>query len=180
MPPTFETARLILRPLTLADAPAVFEACRDPRVTEYTSFDTHQSLDTAVTFIRDIALPKYAEGVPDPLGIAWKHAPERVIGCTGARPSARGDGILDAGYWIAVPEWGKGVATEAFTRLVRWVFETRPVHRVQSFVFPGNAASERVLAKAGFRYEGTLRQVHFRRGRWEDEKQFGLLRDEVS
>jgi ribosomal-protein-alanine N-acetyltransferase len=176
--PTLESDRLILRPLTLDDAPAVFDGCRDPRVTEFTSFDTHQSVETSVAYIRDIALPHYADGRPEPFGIAWKHAPERVIGCTGARVSAFGESILEGGYWIAASEWGKGVATEAFGRLVRYLFETRPVHRVQAVVFPGNAASERVLTKLGFRYEGTLRQVIFRRGRWTDDKLFSMLREE--
>lgn len=178
MLPTLDTTRLILRPLARADVPAVYDGCRDPRVSEFTLFDTHRSEDDALTFVRDVALPNYADGIPNPFGIAWRHAPERVIGCTGGRPTAAGPGVLEVGYWVAVPEWGKGVATEAVGRLVRYLFESHPVHRLQACVFAGNPASERVLAKVGFRHEGTLRQAVFRRGRWSDDRLFGLLREE--
>ena len=176
--PTLETERLILRPLTLADAPAIFDGCRDPRVAQFTLFEPHQSFDTSRAFIRDVALPNYALGHPAPLGVTWKHAPEWVIGCAAARPSVFGEDIPELGYWVAVPEWGKGVATEAVERLVRHLFERRSVHRVQACVFPGNPASERVLTKLGFRYEGTLRRVLCRRGEWLDDKMFSLLRAE--
>lgn len=176
--PVLETDRLVIRPLTLDDVPAVFEACRDPRLTEHTLFETHRTPDDTVGFVRDFALPRYADGIPEPLGIAWKHAPDWVIGCTGGRPTPTSDGAYEIGYWIAVPEWGKGVATEAVGGLIRFLFADTSTHRLQACTYPANAASERVLTKLGFRYEGTLRQVVFRRGRHHDTKLFSLLRSD--
>ena len=47
------TERLILRPLTLADAPAIFESCRDPRLTRFTLFETHNSIADALRFLNE-------------------------------------------------------------------------------------------------------------------------------
>ena len=50
--------------------------------------------------------------------------------------------------------------------------------RMQARVIDGNHASARVLAKLGFRDEGTLRRSLLRRGNFEDVRMFSLLRDE--
>jgi [ribosomal protein S5]-alanine N-acetyltransferase len=50
------------------------------------------------------------------------------------------------------------------------------VHRIQADCTDGNVASERVMLKCGFTYEGTWRQACWDHGRFVDIKQFGLLR----
>src|SRR5207253_7147367 len=43
-PPTLETERLVLRPFTEADAPALFVHASNPTVTRFTPWAHHQSL----------------------------------------------------------------------------------------------------------------------------------------
>src|SRR4051812_5890271 len=83
--PTLETARLILRPLAESDIDAIYKACSNPRMTEHTLFETHAHRDVSANFIRQYALPNYAQGIPDPFGIARKESPGEIIGCTGGR-----------------------------------------------------------------------------------------------
>ena len=59
------------------------------------------------------------------------------------------DGKREVGYWIARDHWGRGIATEALSRLLAGVDE-RPLY---AGVARGNAASVRVLEKCGFRIE---------------------------
>ena len=176
--PTLETARLLLRPLTPADAEAIFAACSNPRVTEHTCFDTHRTLDDSRGFIAGYAAANYEAGVPDPLAITWKESPSHLIGCIGARWDAEPAGRMDLGYWLAEPFWGRGIVTEAARVFVPFLFANYPVERLQSRVFDGNPASGRVLEKAGLIYEGTLRKGLRVKGRFRDVRMYSRLRAE--
>lgn len=175
-PTTLETERLHLRPLTPDDAPAIFEACRDPRLTRYTLFDTHVTIDDTLRFLNEVAYPQYAEGWPDPLGIAYREEPDEIIGCVGANWT-HGYKAMECSYWIAVPEWGKGIATEAVGRYTRFVFEATNAESVQARVIIGHGASERVLEKLGFQREATPQNAVRSRDRYWDTGLFRLLRN---
>lgn len=73
----------------------------------------------------------------------------------------------------------KGMMTEALSLLVKFLFETREVNRLQLTVAMGNAASRRVAEKCGFRSEGIARQALFHKGRSVDVEWFSLLREEA-
>jgi ribosomal-protein-alanine N-acetyltransferase len=49
------------------------------------------------------------------------------------------------------------------------------LNRIEAWTLPGNAGSDRVLEKAGFRYEGTLRQKAWFKGGYHDFRMFGRL-----
>lgn len=173
--PTLTTPRLVLRPMTEADIDAVFAACSNPRLTAYTLFETHGSRADAEGFFRHYALPNYAQGVADPLVIAWAHEPGRAVGCCGIKAGDQPH-VQEFGYWVAEPCWNQGVATEAVGRLVAFAFENPAVVRVQARVIAGNAASVRVLEKLGFTHEGTHRSALARRGRCWDLMTFAKVR----
>ncbi|MGN0746787.1 MAG: GNAT family N-acetyltransferase [Aristaeellaceae bacterium] len=67
-----------------------------------------------------------------------------------------GDGAVEIGYGINAPHEGQGYATEAVDAMVRWALRQPGVTRVEAETEPGNAASQRVLAKCGFTPTGTL------------------------
>lgn len=165
--PTLVTPRLLLRPLTPADVPALFAACSDPRLTEFTLFDTHRSPADTEAFLFGYALPGYAAGKPDPFGVVWKPTPDEVIGCCGAFPALDEPGVFEIGYWVRWSDWGKGVATEAVRELLRHLSTVGVCERVRARVFVGNTASEAVLRKLGFRAEPGRLPVA-RRGRRDE------------
>jgi len=84
----------------------------------------------------------------------------------------------ELGYWIGVPFWGKGFATEAAAAAVAFGFETLRLHRIFAHHFSGNTASERVLEKIGMRHEGQFRQHIQKWGRYVDIENYGLLAEE--
>lgn len=179
LPPTLETPRLVLRPVTPADAPAVFLYASNPAVTRFTLFETHRSIDDAREFVADYARSRYASREPEPLGMVLKDDPlGRVIGGLGAYWVSRPNGTMELGYSLAEPYWGRGLATEAAAAVVRHVFTGYPVERLQARVFVGNEASGRVLEKLGFAREGVLRSLLFRRGRHWDVALYALVRGE--
>ena len=83
-------------------------------------------------------------------------------------------------YWIGVPFWGNGYATEAAQELLRHAFENLRVKRVHADHFARNPASGRVLQKIGMKQEGFLRKDFKRWGRFEDLVVYGILVEEWS
>jgi RimJ/RimL family protein N-acetyltransferase len=74
--------------------------------------------------------------------------------------------------------WGHGYGTEA-VRLMLWLaFERIGLHRVGLSVFSFNERAIRSYEKAGFSIEGRLREAISRDGRYWDEIQMGVLRDD--
>ncbi len=85
----------------------------------------------------------------------------------------------ELGYWIRRSEWGQGWATEAVRLACGYGFRSMRLHRIEALVLDGNAASARVLEKAGFHREGRSRQSERVSRGWVDELRFGLLRGEL-
>lgn len=85
------------------------------------------------------------------------------------------DANAELGYWIGKPYWGRGYATEAARRVVRYAFEDLWLHRVYAAHFGRNPASGRVLEKVGMTCEGTRREHHRKWGGYEDRVEYGLL-----
>lgn len=82
----------------------------------------------------------------------------------------------ELGYYISEECWGKGLMTEAVRQICRYVFEKSDIIRIYAEPFAHNAASCRVLEKAGFQYEGTLRSNAVKNGKVVDMKMYSLLR----
>jgi [ribosomal protein S5]-alanine N-acetyltransferase len=61
------------------------------------------------------------------------------------------------GYWLGEDFWGRGIMTEAVAAFTDFCFENFPVRRISAEVFANNPASVRVLEKAGFVFEGRLK-----------------------
>lgn len=69
--------------------------------------------------------------------------------------------MAEIGYWVLPEHRGRGIATQAIEEAMRFLFDTRGVHRIQAQVFAGNAASECALQRAGFVHEATLTDLFF-------------------
>lgn len=67
------------------------------------------------------------------------------------------DGEIEVGYMLKRSAWGRGYATEAARRLLRFAFEETPLEDVVATTHPEHRASRRVLEKCGLIYEGMRR-----------------------
>jgi ribosomal-protein-alanine N-acetyltransferase len=119
----------------------------------------------------------------DELGYAYfifAETPLRLVG--GLNISNVRRGIAQAasiGYWIGAPYAGRGLMTDAVRASVSFAFSTLRLNRLEAACLPSNAASMRVLHKAGFRLEGRARQYLKIDGRWQDHNLYALLHDDV-
>jgi len=85
----------------------------------------------------------------------------------------------ELGYYITEPYWGKGIMTKAVRKMCAYVFERTDIIRIFAEPYAYNQASCRVLEKAGFQFEGTLRQNALKNGQSVDMKMYAKLRTDV-
>ena len=69
--------------------------------------------------------------------------------------------------------------TEAVTQICKYVFSESDIIRIYAEPFAQNRASCRVLEKAGFQYEGTLRSNAVKNDKVMDMKMYSLLKQEI-
>lgn len=82
----------------------------------------------------------------------------------------------ELGYYVSEEYWGRGIMTEAVKQICKYVFDKSDIIRIYAEPFAHNAASCRVLEKAGFQYEGTLRNNAVKNGRVIDMKMYSFLK----
>ena len=85
---------------------------------------------------------------------------------------------VEIGYWVGPEVWGRGIASRAVRALALRAFEDFDCWKVWATIRDGNEASRRVLEKAGFTYEATLREHSVHAGRAYDVHSFGLWRSQ--
>lgn len=83
----------------------------------------------------------------------------------------------EMGYYIGEPYWGRGYGTSAVKQTCQYVFEHTDIIRIFAEPFAYNAASCRVLEKAGFQLEGTLRGNAVKNGKILDMKLYALVKE---
>jgi [ribosomal protein S5]-alanine N-acetyltransferase len=84
----------------------------------------------------------------------------------------------ELGYWLGVPHWGKGYATEAVREMLRYGFENLRLHRIFASHFQHNPSSGRILVKLGMRHEGCQREHLSKWDQFVDSELYGILRRE--
>jgi [ribosomal protein S5]-alanine N-acetyltransferase len=160
-----ETERLVLRPWCQEDAEALVRHADNRRVwiNLRDLFPHPYTLNDAHEFI----LMNAVRGGP-PMNLAIEHAGE-AIGGIGLHPlSDVARFTAEVGYWIGETFWGRGLAAEALLRFTEYAFEQFQYERLEGWIFTSNPASARVLEKAGYALEATLRRSAFKDGRFLD------------
>ena len=103
--------------------------------------------------------------------------------CVGSVTVTVGEDIYrrsgELGYFLGEPFWGKGIMTWAAREICREAFEKLDIVRIHAEPMAYNIGSRRVLEKAGFTLEGTLRQSVYKRGQMFDSYIYSLLKEEM-
>ena len=143
------TERLLLRPFTPADEPAMHAIYSDPEVMRFVGHGPHRSLGET-----SAALRAYGDMLAR-RGYSFLAVVERetgaVIGDGGLHPLGGTGPEVELGYTLARAAWGRGYATELGRALVDHARTALGVPVVVAQVEPENVASRRVLEKLGMR-----------------------------
>lgn len=147
--PALETRRLLLEPLTLADAPAIQATFPQWEIVRFLASHVPWPYppDGAESFLRNVALPGMARGTEWHWSLRPKVEPDRLIGAISLMARENNN----RGFWIA-PEWGnRGLMGEAVVAVTDFWFEQlgRDVLRAPKAV--ENIASRRISERSGMR-----------------------------
>jgi RimJ/RimL family protein N-acetyltransferase len=147
-----ETERLVLRRPTLADVKAIARLANDRRIAQNTSRIPHPyAVSDAEIFIQFVAQQ------PRDTNFVILRGDDLVgtIGIDLGKPD-----VPEIGYWLGVPYWGQGYATEAARAVIDYAFEEFGPPELRAGARVVNPSSRRVLEKCGFQWTGVeLRKV---------------------
>lgn len=174
--PTLETPRLVLRQLTLDDAPDYFEFSSDPEVTRFIMRPTHDSIEVTRQRLEEVLAPEFL-AVHKQWGMVLKDS-GKLIGTCGLFVESDEHRRAGMGYTLNRAHWGRGYTTEAVKAMIDYGFSQLEYNRLEAMCFLDNFASARVMEKAGMSYEGILRQYMFIKGEYKDLKVYSILREE--
>ncbi len=144
--PIVETERLVLRPVTLDDAEAMFQYASDRENTRYT-FPTNQSLEETKNNIAQFYLA-------NPLG-RWGIELKSSGQFIGTIDLHKIDTVLKKaaiGYIINKKYWKQGLTTEATRAVIELAFEKIGMNKLTALHDKDNPASEKVMQKSGMRF----------------------------
>ena len=144
--PIIETERLVLRPVTLDDAEAMFEYASNQENTRYT-FPTNQSLEETKNNIAQFYLA-------NPLG-RWGIELKSTGEFIGTIDLHKMDTVLKKaaiGYIINQKYWNQGLTTEANRAVIELAFEKIGMNKLDAFHDKDNPASGKVMEKSGMRF----------------------------
>ncbi len=145
--PELETDRLLLRPLSVTDAPAIQRQFSRWEVVRLMSASIPWSYpeDGALRFLRDMALPAMAAGREWHWSLRLKTEPDVLIGVISLMTTPDDN----RGFWLATEQQGQGLMAEACAATAEFWFETlgQPVMRVLKAA--ANEASRRVSQREG-------------------------------
>jgi RimJ/RimL family protein N-acetyltransferase len=176
IPPTLHTARLTLGPLEDHDTEALMALAGAFEVADTTATIPHPY--TAADARMFLALDAVERAAGSAVRFAVRPDGESLIGVVGLHGVDRDRQSAELGYWIGVPWWGRGYATEAARAVVRYGFDELGLHKIHAHYLTRNLASGKVLERIGMRREGVLREEVRKWGRFEDVVVCGVLRSD--
>jgi ribosomal-protein-alanine N-acetyltransferase len=172
--PVLTTQRLLLQEILPDDQPFIFEGLSHPDVILFygVSYQTYEATAAQMQW--------YAAMLNEGTGVPWKIVGKEngekigVISVYFYKPEHN---KAELGFWLLPPFWNKGFAFEALNAVVAFWKTEKKLHRLEAFVEEGNTASSGLLEKAGFRYEGTMRDCEIKNGQYVSLLVFALLFD---
>lgn len=167
----------LLRPWKTEDAEDLAKAADNPKIAANLRnvFPSPYTLADANWFINDCI----SKG--DSHGFTW------AIEADGKAAGGIGVTLLndvyeksaELGYWLSEEYWRQGIMSQAVQIICREAFRTFDIIRIFAEPFAHNSGSRGVLEKAGFTYEGTMRNGVYKNGQVYSYCIYSLLREEM-
>ncbi|MCB9983975.1 MAG: GNAT family N-acetyltransferase [Rhodospirillales bacterium] len=158
--PILETQRLILRPISLDDAPAIQKHFNNWEIIQNLSMQVPWPYpdDGAETFIRDSVLPRIAEKGNMIWVLVSKFGSDEAIGIIdfGQNETKHGD----RGFWIAEEFQGQGLMSEAVVCVNDFLFFELGLEKFRVTNAKNNEASRKVKQKTGAQFIGMQKLKH--------------------
>ncbi|MFY1687446.1 GNAT family N-acetyltransferase [Plantactinospora sp. WMMB782] len=157
---TVSTPRVHVRPLRGSDAAAVSTIFADKQTQRWLPFQRELGQIDAESWCTEMAQERRDSGNGDHYGVI-RREDERLVGCLWTKRTDWGGRVTEVSYAIAPEARGFGMAAEAVDAIAVALILEHGFQRLELRVAPGNTASRRVAEKAGFTYEGLLRNAGY-------------------
>jgi [ribosomal protein S5]-alanine N-acetyltransferase len=171
--PALSTRRLKLRAVTPDDTARFHVILSLPEVTRLSSLPDAPSGDESAEFVQQMY------GLfPSGTGCAWaieSVTSQDLIGAVRFNYFFPAWKCGEVGYELHPDFWGRGLMTEALHAVAACGHRFFALNRIDAWTLRGNKASDRVLEKSGFQYEGTARQKGWFKGAFHDLRIFGRV-----
>ena len=170
-------ASLQFRDFQASDRTTIAQAMGDPRVTQFYGLETAHNQPMAIA---QEQLDWFASLAKD--GEGWWQAITHngaVVGAIGIYDFDEDGDSADLGFWLLPTHWGQGLMQQALRQWLPQAFARLHLHSIVAYVEPENSASAKLLAAAGFHYEGLLRECSKQGTRYVSLQRYSLLAREL-
>jgi RimJ/RimL family protein N-acetyltransferase len=170
-----ETERLLLRRFTDADLPSLLAYLNDPLVARYQTWESYTEQEAKEVIENKKTLNPFVPGEWFTFAVELKET-ATLIGHVALKLQDREQ--AEIGFTFARAHQGRGLACEAATRVLDYVFDELELHRVIAITDCENEKSAALLSRLGMRREGHFIQNIWFKGKWGDEFSYAILREE--
>ena len=172
-----ETNRLILRPFTMDDAPAMYHNwANDREVTKFLTWPTHSDIEisrkVAASWVEGYTKEDYYQWC-----IEWKETQEAIGSISAVHINEKIQSV-ELGYCIGRQYWNRGISSEALSAVVQFFFEEVQVNRIEARHDTNNPNSGKVMKCCGFEFEGIHRQSDSNNTGICDMAYYGILAED--
>ncbi len=157
--PIFQTPRLLLRDISVYDAPDMFEYSSSDLVGPNAGWEPHKNVMETAAVI-NLFIDSKKRGEPGVFAIIDR-VNNKMIG-TIELYNYKPEFKAELGYALSPKYWGQGIIVEAAMCLITWGFNDLNLKRIEVAAFKDNTKSQRVCEKLGFKKEGVLRNSYMR------------------
>jgi ribosomal-protein-alanine N-acetyltransferase len=175
--PELDTPHYSLKKITAADQPFIFEGLSHPQVIPFYGVRYYNLKATK-------AQMEFYESIwKEKTGCWWKIVSResgKPVGACGMNFYQPVHEKAEIGYWLLPKYWKKGIMPEVLPVMLKHLFETWKLYRIEAVIEQGNTASCKLSEKLGFTLEGKLRDAEIKNGKRVNLLLYSLLKTDLS
>lgn len=173
--PILHTPRLLLQLISLADLDVIHKLHSLPEIDKYNTLGLPQNIEETRAIVKNWAEQNAEEKQKHFIFKVELIENREFIGLLALNLGKPKFKSAEIWYKFHSDYWGKGYATEAVKKIIRFAFNDLRLHRIEAGCAVNNLASIRVLEKAGMSCEGRKRQVLPLKSGWSDNFEYAIL-----
>lgn len=166
--------RMIIRRLSIEDAPSYLNYMKNPNVGRYVLVEKQATLSYAMSHIN------YCQGmIRNEQGLFWAIARKNdniMIGWLGLYTNNYNN-RAEIAFDLSEDYWGQGITTEVIQETLRYAFDHMELIRVGALILKENIGSQRALEKNGFSFEGTLKNYKLHLDQAYDIESYAITKE---
>jgi RimJ/RimL family protein N-acetyltransferase len=174
--PEFTTENLILRQIRPADLSALLKYCNNKKISDQIINIPFPYREEDAIFRMNFILLGFKNKERYVFTITLKNSDE-LIGEIGLHLDKTNNNA-QFGYWIAEPFWGRGIATEALSEILKFGFGTLNLNKIYATHYPDNPSSAKVMLKNKMIKEAELKEHYKINDIYRDVVQYRLTKKE--